>query len=140
MEKKIEKVIKMKETSFTVICMFIIMSIVALLLTACALREREVTRMDIAKEKVLQISNREAEKLGYNLSELTVNIDDKNSLWEEYIKSGPILEYDQALKNTLENKEYWAIYYRPKRLQKGGDLFVFIDKHTGEVLTSAKGK
>lgn len=130
----------MKKISFTVICMFIIMSAFALLLTACASSENEGANMDIAKEKALQISNREAEKLGYNLSEMTVNVDDKNSLWEEYIKSGPILEYDDALKNTLKNKEYWAIYYRPKRLQKGGDLFVFIDKYTGEVLTSIRGK
>lgn len=102
--------------------------------------KNEVEQMEISKEKVHEIANNKAKEIGYDIKEMKVELDKENTRWNEYIKKGPILENDNKLRLALKDRKYWAAYYAPKRIQFGGDLWIFIDKNTGEVITIIQGK
>lgn len=106
----------------------------------------------ISKEKALEIANKKAKELEYDLEIMEIYIDEKNSKWNEYVN---ILEKHPGDKeifsdifNSLEGKNYWAIWYYPVPKQKpgykivrfGGDLTVFVDKNTGEVINYLRGQ
>lgn len=43
-------------------------------------------------------------------------------------------------KSSLPGKNYQAVYLGPKRLQAGGDMWVFVDRESGEVIDVVGGK
>ena len=98
--------------------------------------------MENDKKIIVEVANKTAQELGYKLSEMTISIDENNSAWNNHISKVPFFEseFGQDVKKKLDNKKYWAVYYQPKRTQLGGDLFVFIDKETKEVITVIRGQ
>lgn len=99
----------------------------------------ESGNMNISQEKALEIANNKAIELGYDISEMNIKIDKDHAEWDNYVKSGPISKYDMELLKKLEGKKYWIVRYIPKKIQFGGDLLVFIDKNSGEVISFLQG-
>ena len=46
----------------------------------------------------------------------------------------------QKLLSDFDGRDYWAIYYAPLETRLGGNLFVFVDRSTGEVIKSIGGE
>lgn len=95
---------------------------------------------EISLGTALEKSNEKAKELGYDLSRMRVIADEENSIWKAYVKSGPVLEWNPDLRKQLEGRDFWAIGYMPKEPQLGGDLTVFIDKQTGNIITVIQGQ
>jgi hypothetical protein len=55
-------------------------------------------------------------------------------------KDPSILQSQIVRRLNLEEKKYWAIYYVPTAMGKGGDAWVFIDRNNGEVIGVILGK
>ncbi len=90
--------------------------------------------------QVVLIANTEAKKLNYSPDDFNIKIDVKNSLWQDYVSKGDLLEKNLTIKDKLKNKDFWAVYYDPKREQMGGDLWVFVDKKTGVIINILRGQ
>lgn len=95
----------------------------------------------VTLSEAIEIGKKELKKVGYPHwnEELIVKADDNNTIWKEHISSSPsVLENGDIKEMHLEEKEYWAIHYWPKKfvgtLTLGGDAFVFIDRSNGKVL------
>ena len=106
----------------------------------CALCQREVKQTMVLEKEAIDIGNKEAARLGYNISDMRVDVDEKNTKWNEHIKSGPVLEWNPDIRDKLKNKEYWAIFYGPIKKQLGGDIVIFVDKVNGEVIAVIQGE
>jgi hypothetical protein len=95
--------------------------------------ENRGTSMPSTSE-IIHIANHEAIRLGFDLRDSNVTIDEQNSEWESFQAATNILDTESDLANLLRGKEYWAVYYwpreRPGVIFAGGKLFVFIDKKT----------
>lgn len=96
--------------------------------------------MKIFKEEAIKIANNEIEKLGYDVKNMEMEISKYNTPWNKYLPKNSDSEYIIERKNKLINKEYWAIYYKPKGLILGGDICVFVDSTNGEIITTIRGK
>lgn len=94
----------------------------------------------ISKKEVMEIANKEVARLKYNIEEMKIETDEENSHWKWYISKTKLIEKNQELETKLKNRNFWAIYYEPKKNQLGGDLFIFIDKNTGEVIGLLMGQ
>ena len=97
-----------------------------------------------------QVGNREVQRLGLDLSQLEIKVDDGNKRWERfmaYTKQGP----DEGTKMLyeeynakLEGKTFWVIYFSLKPIKgsyaKGGGATVLIDKQTSKPLLVIRGE
>ena len=73
--------------------------------------------------------------------EIVFKADDKNSSWLAHVVSFPGVMSIPSVKDMhLDQKIYWAVYFRPKSGGKGGDGFVFIEKATGRIIGSIFGE
>ena len=98
---------------------------------------------ELPKEKVIEIAKKAARDLGFDLKKMTMEADENNTKWK---KEFPSLENAPGhIGKKVKDKKYWAVYFEPfppsdpNTVQLGGDLWVFIDANTGEVLTYWKG-
>jgi hypothetical protein len=123
----------------------VILSLV-IFVAGCGHLKGEPRNMLISKKKAVEISTGEANRLGYNTSLMNVTIDNNNTLWTKYSSSlnlstgVSLLNEISEVKNRLKNRTFWAVHFGPKNIeQQGGDLWVFIDRNTGEVILYLKG-
>ena len=119
---------------------FLIIIVLFFLLIAegCVHISKENKKM-LALDKAVIISGEKAKELGYDLVSLEIIADEQNLIWNQHRKDAP--EGFYSLDRELRDKQYWAIYYRPKEInQVGGDLFVFIDKEAGTVIGYLRGQ
>lgn len=92
--------------------------------------ERVWTRSDI-----LAIADAEAKRLGYDVDHMGMAFDVYNSLWHETAADRAPETAPADLLKKLEGRRYFAVYYSlMKEPMKGGGLFVFLDRQSGEVL------
>ena len=117
--------------------------------------ERKWTRSDI-----LAIADKEAQGLGYDIERMGVSFDLYNSEWNAYWKTvnegvqvlepgenkfRPLSEQERQqttdqLMEGLSDRNYWTVYYSPLAEDvRDGDLWVFIDCDTGEVVKVLRG-
>ncbi len=89
-------------------------------------------------DRAIITSGKKVEELGYNLDDLEVIANEQNLIWCQHRKNVSV-DF-RLLDEELESRKYWAIYYRPKKSQFGGDLFIFIDKNTGEIIDYLRGQ
>ncbi len=78
-------------------------------------------------DRPLPIAIEKAKELGFNPDEMDIRNEDKNSKLDE---ENP----------TLKNRNYQAVYFSPKQAMKGGDLWIFVDKDTGKVISYIMGE
>jgi hypothetical protein len=108
----------------------------------------------LTKEQIIQIAISKAKELGYKTDEMNIVYDENNKNITEHLKRIGVSTYnvknkkwDKDLPTTpekeypeLKDKDYQSVYLGPKGSVKGGDLWVFIDKSTGEVIKYQRGK
>jgi hypothetical protein len=98
---------------------------------------------DLSKERVIEIAKQAARDLGFDLKKMTIEADENNTKWKEEFAS--IENAPGHIGKKVKDKKYWAVYFAPippsdpNTVQMGGDLWVFVDANTGEVLTYWKG-
>jgi hypothetical protein len=98
---------------------------------------------ELSKEKVIEIAKQAARDLGFDLKKMTMEADVNNTKWKEAFPS--IEKAPGHIGKKVKDKKYWAIYFEPisssdpSVVQLGGDLWVFVDANTGEILTYWKG-
>ncbi len=88
------------------------------------------------RSEILAIADKEAQRLGYDSEHMSISFDIDNSQWKEYVAG--ISQSTVAAK--LNGKSFIAVYYGPMKEQLGGDLWVFIDRSSGEVIETLRGK
>ena len=75
---------------------------------------------------------------GYDINKLNL-VEDKNN--ERWTQSWAFtLKHNPHLSDPTKDKDFTAVYFQPKAMQLGGDLWVLIDNVTGEVLFALPGK
>ncbi len=99
----------------------------------------------ITKNRAEEIANNEAVKLGYDVKTMVMKASHYNTPSNEYLPVENNEDYYADIRDKLKNKEYWAIYFRPDpekvgKGHKGGDLCVFLDASSGEILAVLRGK
>ena len=87
--------------------------------------------------KALQIAAKYSDELGYNTSLMKAKIEKYNIPKNRYLNDDS--EYSMVRRKLLEGKIYWTVYFTPKK-KKGGDICVFIDEKTGEIISNIRGK
>ncbi len=108
------------------------------------------TDIKIKRNDVIKIADKEAKRLGYDVD----SMDMEASLL--YTPSSKYLPYENSksgleLKNKLKNRIYWVVYYSPRvegnpeedesvTVPVGGDLTIFIDANTKEIIRTFQWK
>lgn len=125
----------------------VLISLVVIIMSICVLAVVKASgdHMKITKKQAIKIATIEAKRLNYNVESIDLKISKHNTPWNEYLPQNSKSEYDIERQNKLQNREYVAIYYslKPERkgeIIKGGDLCVFVDLNTGEIITIIRGK
>ncbi len=127
-----------------------ILAMIVIFTLGCKHFNAEVKVMKITKEQAIKIANKEAKRIGYDISRTKIEIDKNNTVWNGW--SGSIhtnikgetltaLDANPEIKTKLKNKNFWAIYYHPEEHNVfGGDFFIFVDRNSGEIIYSLKFK
>jgi hypothetical protein len=93
------------------------------------------------RSEILAVADQEAKRLGYDVEQMSVSFDVYNSQWRDYLKSLEGAGGMPDIEAKLKDREPLAVYYAPmKRFQLGGDLWIFIDWNTGEVIETIRGE
>ncbi len=100
-------------------------------------RQAGVNERSLSKEQIIEIANAEARRHGWNPERWTTIYDEGNALWEPYLSL--LGDPPQPLKpvpppSELQGRDYQVVVYRRHDVTLSGDLFVMVDRHTGEVI------
>ena len=107
-----------------------------------------------SKEKIIEIAKSKAAELGYSLDSMEVTYDEGNEMLKKHLRQAGVSEYNRETKDwkpvegttpeqahpEVKNRNYQAVYFGPKKMQLGGDLWVYVDRETGEVINAIGGK
>ena len=95
---------------------------------------------ELPKAEILKTANAKAAAMGYDLRRMKVFVDRNNSTWKGWLNAGPSkIARDPVISNTLaqlSGRDFLSIYYSPEPRVFGGDFFIFLDRHSGEVITT----
>ncbi len=103
---------------------------------------------ELTKEQIIKIAISKSEEIGYNSEEMDIVYDENNKKIKEHLMNVGVTIYNEETKKwdevlpttpekeypALAGKNYQSVYFGPKEMQKGGDLWIFIDRDTGEVI------
>ena len=93
------------------------------------------------RSEILAIADKEAQTSGYDIERMGISLDIYNSTWREHLRTSERSGAIGEIEGKLKDRQYWAVYYSPlKERQLGGDIFVFVDRNTGEILGTLRGK
>lgn len=99
---------------------------------------------NISLQKAVEIGREALKKANYlscNEELRYETADEGDKEWREYIES---YLKEENINIDIKNKKYWVIWYSPKKWENspvlGGDATVYIDKHTGEVISVILGE
>lgn len=88
---------------------------------------------EVPKEKIVAIATEEVKAKGYNLEAVSIIYDDGNKLWEEQIgKMTGLNSQNFGIFKKGFMKNYRTVYF--DFVEPMPDIWVFIDKDTGDVL------
>ncbi|HOW59357.1 MAG TPA: hypothetical protein PLO78_06515 [Candidatus Omnitrophota bacterium] len=108
----------------------------------------------LSKEKIIEIAKAKAVERGYDIDSMKIIYDDSNEMFKKHLKRKGVSKYNKETNEwkpvrgttpeedrpKLKGKDYQTLYFGPKQMMKGGDLWVFVDRKTGEVLDTVGGK
>ena len=111
-------------------------------------------KTELSKEEIMNIAVKKASALGFSEEKMTIVYDAGNKEIKENTKNAGVSVYnrktgawDKESPATPEKsypqlmgRNYQAIYFGPRERQKGGDLWIFVDKNSGEIITYVLGK
>lgn len=109
-----------------------------LLLTSCAARHKDEINGQF--KDAVSAANKEAMRIGYDISKMNVSVDGENSAWKSYVSMASREGSFKKWLQPLQGHTYLAVYYSPTGLVMGGDLYVFVDRHTDKVITILVGQ
>lgn len=113
---------------------FFIIACVFLMLALFSSIARAVEKKDFTQDEIVAIATAEVKAKGFQLDEVQIIYDDGNKLWDEQI--GKITELSDSPNFGIFKKgfmsNYKTVYF--DFIDPLPDLWVFIDKDTGEVL------
>jgi len=92
------------------------------------------------REQVLTIANEEAKRLGYSVENMSVSFHYYNLAWISYLEEAKGIVGISDIEEKLEGLDYWAVYYSMISYIPVPDLWVFIDKITGDIITTRDGR
>lgn len=101
--------------------------------------------MGVNERAAIEKADVRAAELTGNISSMKVKATRYATPWNDYIQKDTHSEYQIERMNKLKNRDYWAVYYYPDREKsgkssKGGDFCVFVDAHSGEIITELRWK
>lgn len=91
-----------------------------------------IHKIGLSREEVLRIAIKEGKRERLNLIYRTILFDVDNKYWKEKLKT--IQEVDAQDYKFLESKDYQAVCFAPVEILNSKNVWVLIDKKTGEVL------
>jgi len=108
----------------------------------------------LTKEQIIRIAISKAAELGYKTEEMNIVYDEGNKSIKEHLRYARVSKYNEKTKELdkvlpttpekeypeLNGKDYQSVYLCPKVAMPGGDLWVFIDRNTGEVIKYVCGQ
>ena len=89
------------------------------------------------RSQILEMADREVRRLGVDVERMSVSFDYENRPWVLRANVGdvPWINPELApLREKLKARPYLAVMYGPIQEQIGGEVVVFIDRETGEVI------
>lgn len=89
---------------------------------------------------VIEISRKHADGLGYKTAKMAMKVELKDVPWNYYLPRESDTPYVVCRRKLLAGRTYWMVSYHPVATQLGGDLAVFIDYETHEILTDYRGQ
>jgi len=93
----------------------------------------------ISNGKALSIAQKEAKKLGYQTESMDVEATLYKTHWNRILPKDSTDEYYLERQDKLKGRIYWAVYFSPSG-SLGGDVCIFVDSTTGEILTDYRGE
>lgn len=63
-----------------------------------------------------------------------------DTAWNDVVPTSPSDSAHEALLSKLEDRTYWLIYYRSRTSKLGGDVAVFVDAETADVIHVYRGR
>ncbi len=109
----------------------------------------------LTKEQIIQIAINKAKELEYKTEDMDIVYDEDNKRIKEHLQRSGVSTYNEKTKTwekdlpttpeqeypELKDRDYQSVYFGPKGEGiKGGDLWVFVDKNTGQVIKYIRGK
>jgi len=94
----------------------------------------------IEQLEAVNIAKKHAKALGYKVSSMSIEFEKCDKPVNRWVSEKRDSSYILERKKLLEGKVYWAIYLGPIKRQFGGDICVFVDANTGEVISNIRGK
>ncbi len=96
----------------------------------------------ISKEDAIEIAKQEAIKWGFDVKTMKIKTSLHSVPWNSSLPKVPLQgDKDSVLhKKKLEGKVYWMVFLAPKKLMVGGNLSVFVDAQSGQILTAFGGE
>lgn len=114
---------------------------VCLALIAVSGCKTEALRMNsISETKAIEIAKEEITNMGYEIAKMKMEISRHDTIFNKWLPEKSQSEYIAERQEKLKGKEYWAIYFYRKDNVLGGDVCIFVDTVTGEVLANYRGK
>lgn len=100
--------------------------------------------MEIPHEKALNIAQIKANELGCDINVMEVEIYEYTTPWNNLLPKDSESEYVLERQKKLKNKSYYLIYFfhniGDTNIILGGDLGIFVEKSSGEILSIYRGK
>ena len=108
----------------------------------------------LSKDKFIEIAKAKAVERGYNVDSMNIVYDEGNAMFVKHLRKEGVSEYNKDTKKwksvegttpeqdrpKLKGRNYQAVYFGPRQMMRGGDLWVFIDREMGEVIDSVGGE
>jgi len=120
------------------LAVFIMGYVILTLLPACN-RSKEISIC-----RAINIASIKAKSKGYNVQELDVHVSKHNTPINRHTSLLDIQGAGDDIKRKLMGRTYYTIYYSPRaepdNVIKGGDIVVFVDAHSGEIIAIIPGQ
>jgi hypothetical protein len=91
-------------------------------------------------EKAISIANKEVERIKSQPALEVVAAKRLSNPWNDLVPKYSGDENARKLYSKLKHRTYWMISYRPRSAELGGDVIVFVDASTGEVIHVYRGR
>lgn len=94
----------------------------------------------ISEEKAIQLATVEATRLGYDVKAMDVSVEKNEGPLNACIGEQATGKYIEARKQRLAGKEYYTVAFDPKNVELGGFICVYVNRHSGEIITTYRGR
>lgn len=93
------------------------------------------------RSEILAITDGKAKTLGYDPEHMSASFDFMNTGWNHYLRGLGDVGGMPNLERALKDRKFLAVYYRALKDQiLHEDLWVFLDRNTGEIIDFIPGE